>query len=98
LDPSSNLKGVVPLCSMQRDRQIRRIVACSQPIYNANFLEARWPGVLQAWVLYHARFPRIPPFSFRLSCWLSQLMHPQVKYLGFDHFTMDLLLPIFFLC
>jgi hypothetical protein len=54
MDPSLNLKAQVPFCSLQRDRHIHRIVACSQSIYNADLLEARWPGVLQAWVLYHA--------------------------------------------
>jgi hypothetical protein len=49
------LHAVVPMCALEPDRHIRRIVACSQPIYNAGFLEARWPGVLQAWVLYHVR-------------------------------------------
>jgi len=62
-DPSSNLQAVVPLCSLQQVRQIHRIVACSQPIYNADLLETRWPGILRAWVLYHARVPFNPRFS-----------------------------------
>jgi hypothetical protein len=49
------LHAVVPMCALEPDRHIRRIVACSQPIYNAGLLEARWPGILQAWVLYHVR-------------------------------------------
>jgi hypothetical protein len=61
-DPSSNLQAVVPLCSLQQGRQIHRIVACSQAIYNADLLETRWPGILRAWVLYHARFPFHPRF------------------------------------
>ena len=52
-DVSSNLRARVPMCMLPRERQIRKIVACSQPIYNARFLETLWPGVLQAWVLYH---------------------------------------------
>jgi hypothetical protein len=87
IDPSSKLQAVVPLCSLQRDRPIHKIVACSQSIYGADVLEARWPGVLQAWVLYHARFPRILHFCCSWLCWLSSIMHPQVKHLGFDHFT-----------
>ena len=87
IDPSSNLQAVVPLCSLQRDRPIHKIVACSQSIYSADVLEARWPGVLQAWVLYHARFPRIPRLCCRWLSWLSSIIHPQVKHLGFDHFT-----------
>ena len=56
-DSSMNLRAVVPMCTLPRERPIRKIVACSQPIYNAGFLEARWPGVLQAWVLYHVGRP-----------------------------------------
>jgi hypothetical protein len=56
-DFSTNLEAVIPMCSLQRDRPIRKIVACSQPIYNARFMENRWPGVLQAWVLYHVARP-----------------------------------------
>ena len=56
-DFSTNLEAVIPMCSLQRDRPIRKIVACSQPIYNARFMENRWPGVLQAWVLYNVARP-----------------------------------------
>jgi hypothetical protein len=62
-DASTSLQAVVPLCSLLRDRQIQKIVACAQAIYNAALLETRWPGILKAWVLYHAR----------LSC-ISRLM------------------------
>jgi hypothetical protein len=62
---STNLRAVVPMCSLQRDRQIHKIVACSQPIYNADLLETRWPGILQAWVLYHARLSCISCFICR---------------------------------
>ncbi len=54
VDTSTDFKATVPFCALHRGRQIHRIVACSQPIYNADFLEARWPGLLQTWVIYHA--------------------------------------------
>jgi hypothetical protein len=83
VDTFSSFKVRVPLCSLQRDRQIHRIVACSQPIYNAGHLEARWPGLLQLWVLYHASFPQTT-----MCCNILEITAPnQVKYLGFDHFT-----------
>jgi hypothetical protein len=52
-----NLRAVIPMCPLHRDRLVKRIVACSQPIYNADLLETRWPGILRSWVLYHASFP-----------------------------------------
>ena len=54
VDTLTNFKATAPFCSLPRSRRIHRIVGCSQPIYNADFLEARWPGLLQTWVLYHA--------------------------------------------
>jgi hypothetical protein len=55
---SDSMKGFklkLPMCSLAKDYPVRKLVACSQPIYNAQYLEKRWPGVLQAWVLYHVR-------------------------------------------
>ena len=52
-DASKGFKMVLPMCSLAANSAVRKIVACSQPIYNAHFLEKRWPGVLRAWVLYH---------------------------------------------
>jgi hypothetical protein len=58
IDPFFAFHALVPMCSLAKNRPVHKIVACSQPIYNAGFLEARWPGVLQAWVLYHVTTPR----------------------------------------
>jgi hypothetical protein len=58
VDTVTHFKATVPFCSLHRNRRIHRIVACSQPIYNADFMEARWPGLLQTWVLYHASHSR----------------------------------------
>ncbi len=81
-DPEFGFKAVVPMCSLPRSRPIHKIVACSQPIYNADFLEARWPGVLQSWVLYHVK----PP-SLRLLRYHFKPTFMQMKHLGFDHFS-----------
>ena len=62
-DPSSSLRAVIPMCPLHRGRHVKRIVACSQPIYNADLLETRWPGVLRSWVLYHVRIPQFPLVS-----------------------------------
>jgi hypothetical protein len=67
VDAFTNFKVVVPLCSLKKDRQIGRIVACSQPIYNAGYMEARWPGLLQYWVLYHASYPQCVLLESRIS-------------------------------
>jgi hypothetical protein len=53
----------VPLCLLPLDREISKLVACSQPIYNADFIEKKWPGVLQAWVLHHVRYLGFDHFS-----------------------------------
>jgi hypothetical protein len=70
--PLLNLRAAIPMCPLHRDRLVKRIVACSQPIYNADFLETRWPGILRSWVLYHASFPQFP---FRYTCLSYVLMH-----------------------
>ena len=54
-DSMKGFKLMLPMCSLAKEYSVRKLVACSQPIYNANYLETRWPGVLQAWVLYHVR-------------------------------------------
>jgi hypothetical protein len=54
-DSTNGFELVLPMCPVVKDTIVRKLVACSQPIYNAHLLEARWPGVLQAWVLYHVR-------------------------------------------
>jgi hypothetical protein len=54
-DATKGFKMVLFMCPLARETIVRKLVACSQPIYNAQFLEKRWPGVLQAWVLYHVR-------------------------------------------
>ena len=61
--PLLNFRAVIPMCPLHRDRLVKRIVACSQPIYNADLLETRWPGILRSWVLYHASFPHFPFFT-----------------------------------
>jgi hypothetical protein len=45
----------VAVLSMCKAAALRKLVACLQPIYNAKLLDKRWPGVMQAWVLYHGR-------------------------------------------
>ena len=74
---------------------MRKLVACSQPIYNAKYLEKRWPGVLQAWVLYHVRCTILlelsaifVPYVFRFDYQICLLTHFQINYMGFDHFTL----------
>ena len=52
-DSGRGFKMLLPLCALAKGTVVRKVVACSQPVYNAKFLEKRWPGVLQAWVLYH---------------------------------------------
>jgi hypothetical protein len=64
VDMFTNFKVHIPFCSLRRDRKVQRIVACSQPIYNAGVLEARWPGLMRYWVLYYASHPQ--SFSFSL--------------------------------
>lgn len=75
-DSFMNFQAVVPVCALEHSRPIKKIVACSQPIFNAAFLEARWPGILQAWVLYHVMLPECG----------SHCMHPHTligRILGF---------------
>ena len=58
VDLSDSTKGfsmMLPMCSLAKGAAVRKLVACTQPIYNAKLLEKRWPGVLQAWVMYHVR-------------------------------------------
>jgi hypothetical protein len=63
LDPQKGFTIDVPLCLLPVDREISKLVACSQPIYNAHFMEKKWPGVLQAWVLHHVRYLGFNHFS-----------------------------------
>ena len=71
-DTTKGFNMVLPMCSLAKDTAVRKLVACSQPIYNANYLETRWPGVLQAWVLYHVRCTVVfvTPVIF-VACFLS---------------------------
>jgi hypothetical protein len=52
-DLGRGFKMLLPLCALGKGTVVRKVVACSQPVYNAKFSEKRWPGVLQAWILYH---------------------------------------------
>ena len=72
----------VALCSLPQHRSVRKMVACSHANYNADMLEARWPGVLQSWILYHVRLSKHHQSG---NCMI--LILQQVKHLGFDHFS-----------
>jgi hypothetical protein len=52
-DASKAFSIALPMCSLAANTPVRKLMACSQPIYNAQLLEKLWPGVLRAWVLYH---------------------------------------------
>jgi hypothetical protein len=54
-DTAKQLIFDLPMCAQEKDAAIQKIVACSQPLYNVNYLEKLWPGIIQAWVLYHVR-------------------------------------------
>jgi hypothetical protein len=61
-DSMRGFKLMLPMCSLGKEPPMRKLVACSQPIHSAKFIEKRWPGVLQAWVLHNVRFTVSPKY------------------------------------
>ncbi|CAF4003831.1 unnamed protein product, partial [Rotaria sordida] len=56
IDTEHSLNGSVVLCPLDVNRKIYTLVGCSQPLYNVDKLEAKWPGLIRMWVLFYVNY------------------------------------------
>ena len=56
VDQTHDLNSSVKLCRLDPQRKIHKLVGCSQPLFNVDQLEARWPGLIRMWVLFYVTY------------------------------------------
>ena len=56
VDKAHKLDGLVRLCRLDPYRKVHYLVGCSQPLFNIDKLEAKWPGLIRTWVLFYVDY------------------------------------------
>ena len=53
IDTKHHLNGYVKLCLLNPYRKIHKLAGCSQPLFNVDQLEAKWPGLIRMWIQFY---------------------------------------------
>jgi hypothetical protein len=56
IDTMHHLNGSIKLCLLNPYRKIHKLVGCSQPLFNVDKLEAKWPGLIRMWVRFYINY------------------------------------------
>ena len=56
IDQTHDLNSSLKLCRLDARRRIHKLVGCSQPLFNVDRLEAKWPGLIRMWVQFYVMY------------------------------------------